>query len=133
MSRVKKDTVRVIKTQGLAQIKLVRIARKYGISAISVRELLLGHPEEIPRVVAEQLIAGGYVVRVNTKLRTQQERVSVITSEDKSPTTTSEDTKFTIIPEKDEIITTPEKDDAEIIELDEADVDKINIDNKEQI
>ena len=133
MSRVKKDTVRVIKIQGLAQVKLVRIARKYGISAISVRELLLGHPEEIPRVVAEQLIADGYVVQVNSKLRTQQERISVITSEDKSPTTTSEDTEFTTTPEKDEIITIPEKDDAEIIELDETDADKISTDDEEQI
>ncbi len=89
--KIEKSTIRVKKTRRLDQRKLKSIARRYGISPMSVRELQLGYPEEILRAAAERLIKAGYVTRVQSKLREQQIRVDTLTTEDKEPVTTSDD------------------------------------------
>lgn len=92
MSKTKKSaTVRVVKTDKLDQIKLNRIARRYGITPISVRELQLGFPEDIPRIAAELLVSDGYVKRVQGKLRPMQERVDSLTTKPEEAVITSED------------------------------------------
>ena len=75
MSKIKKSTVRVQKTELLDQRKLRPIARRYGISPLSVRELQLGFPEEILKRAADLLIADGLVTVVTIKLRSPQARV----------------------------------------------------------
>ena len=89
MNKVK--TKRVKKTEKLDQRKLKRIANRYGITPISVRELQLGYPEELPVEAANRLIQDGFVKEVKTKLRTQSIRVKNLTSEYNKPTITSED------------------------------------------
>ena len=100
MSKSKKDTVRVQKTDKLNQRKLVRFARRYKVSPISVRELQLGHTEELPRAVAEKLEHAGYVTRVKSKPRDQQERVDDLqTTELNEPVETSDAEETVIVKE----------------------------------
>lgn len=76
----KLDTVRIRKTEQLDQRKLLLIARRYGISPMSVRELQLGYSEDVPKQAAEKLIIAGYVTRVKTRPREMQERVDSLTT-----------------------------------------------------
>lgn len=101
MSKTEKSTVRVKKTRKLNQRKLRSIARRYNISPMSVRELQLGFPEEIPRAAAERLIKAGYVTCAQSKLRVQQVRIDALTTENKETVTTSDDidTKIISVPE----------------------------------
>lgn len=79
------DTIRVVKTSKFDQTQIGRIARRYDIPPLNVRELHLGYPEEIPRVAAEQLIAAGYARRVKTQLRSSQERKDSLSKGYKDP------------------------------------------------
>ena len=91
MNKVK--TKRVEKTDKLNQRKLKRIANHYGIPPISVRELQLGFPEDLPVEAANRLIKDGFVKSAKTKLRTKDIRVKNLTPEFNKPTITSEDKK----------------------------------------
>ena len=72
----KSKTKRVEKTDKLDQRKLVRIGRRYGVPPISIRELQLGHPEDLPIEVANLLIEDGFVKVVKTKKRIAQDRLN---------------------------------------------------------
>jgi len=97
MNKVRKNMVRVKKTEKLDQVKLNRIARKYNISPLSVRELQLGFPEEIPVVAVEKLEKDGYVTRVKSKLRSPQERMNPSTTKYIEPIVTSDDIEIETI------------------------------------
>jgi hypothetical protein len=86
----KPKTVRVQKTEQLDQRKLQRIARRFGIAPISVRELQLGYTEDVPEAAAKQLEEAGFVKRVKTKPRTQQDRVDSLTTQHTEPVETPE-------------------------------------------
>jgi len=67
MNKPKSTKITVVKTDKLNQRKLVRIARRFNISPMSVRELQLGFPETLSRAAAEALIIAGYVKKVKSK------------------------------------------------------------------
>ena len=77
-------TVRVKKTDKINQRKLSHVARRYNIPPISVREIQLGYPEDIPALAANMLIKDGLVQPVKTELRTNQERVDSLTAKEKT-------------------------------------------------
>lgn len=93
-----KEQIRVKKTDKLDQRKLTRIARKYGVSPLSVRELQLGFSEDIPEKAAELLIEEGYVTEVKTKPRSNNKRVkSLDNTKDTEPTLTSDNDSTKVV------------------------------------
>ena len=90
----KDKLVRVEKTDKLNQMKLQRIARRYNITPISVREIQLGFPEDIPVAAADLLVKDGYVKRVKADIRSNQVRVDSLapkTTELTEPVTNVDD------------------------------------------
>lgn len=79
----KPKTVRVEKTDKINQRKLSHVARRYNIPPISVREIQLGYPEDIPALAANMLIKDGLVKPVSTGIRSNQERVDSLTAREK--------------------------------------------------
>jgi hypothetical protein len=97
MSKRNSGLVCVIKTDKLNQQKLSHMARRYGVPPISVRELQLGYPEELPVSMVVDLERDGYVTRTKNKLRTMQEKVQtaagvIITTADTDDLSDSTDT-----------------------------------------
>lgn len=92
----KPKTVKVVKTNKLNQQKLVKIARRYNIPPISVRELQLGFTEAIPEAAANKLIEDGFVKKSKARKRTEQEKVDNFTV-DKTNIVTVDDTDNTTL------------------------------------
>ena len=88
-------TIRVIKTDRLNRKKLKRVARRYGVAPIAVRELQLGYVEELPESVALKMIEAGLVQRAKKKKdgdpREMQDKVNVITPTEETVTTDDPD------------------------------------------
>jgi len=97
MAKTKKTTILVEKTDQLNQKKLLRIARRYGVSPMSLRELQLGYSEELPCAAANRLIKDGYVKCVKSKPRSSQQRVDSLTTEYVETGVTSDDVEVKVI------------------------------------
>ena len=86
-TKPQKGTMRVIKTgNSIKQLKLNALNRRFDIAPISARELQLGFPEELPTNMAQELIDAGYVKKVTTEMRTQQERVDALSTQNTEQT-----------------------------------------------
>lgn len=95
MSNPKSETVKVQKTSRLNQRKLNRVARRYNITPICVREIQLGFVQELPLEAAELLKADGYVTFVTTEPRPYQEQVDSLQTiaGEKEPTVEIDDSE----------------------------------------
>jgi len=89
--------LKVEKTDRLDQQKPSRMQREYGVSPISIKELQLGHIEELPDAIVYRLERDGYVKRIRVKPRLQQKRADVLTTENTESVITIDDTKIETI------------------------------------
>ncbi len=88
------NKVKVIKTRRLNQRKLQRMARKFAIAPIVVRELQLGYVEELDERAAAALIKAGYVRKANAEdgaLRTVKDNVIKVEPVEITSTTVDDD------------------------------------------
>ena len=115
-------TIKVVKTDRLNQKKLRRIARRYHLAPIVIRELQLGYTEELEEHVALKMIEAGLVQKAKKKdddPRSMQDKIAsrIILTEN---TVTVDD--------PDDAVTA---DDGPIDawgEIDKLDIDKLDID-----
>jgi len=117
-------TIKVVKTDRLNQKKLQRIARRYHLAPIVIRELQLGYTEELEEHVALKMIQAGLVQKAKKKddgPRSMQDKVAsrIVLAED---TVTVDDPDDTVTAENEPIgIQTADRIDDETDDADDDD------------
>jgi hypothetical protein len=79
-------TKRIVKTGKADQRRVKRLARRFGVAPIDIRELQGGFVVELPAPVAEKMIGAGFAKSAKKKPRSQQERVNGINTADTADT-----------------------------------------------
>lgn len=128
-------TIKVVKTDRLDQKKLRRVARRYHLAPIVIRELQLGYTEELEEHVALKMIEAGLVQKAKKKKdgdpRNMQEKVaSRIVLAD--ATATVDDPDDAVIADDKPVSTWSEIDGGEIDELDIDKPDDDKVDRSEE-